>query len=181
MLNNIHGLVQERRNSIAKPLELRISCTKPSISFPCFLGASDHLNLAYKKAVWAENRKPGVLFEYAVDGDDDTVMWTQTRQLPYVMIDLGIHVTTQALRVLIWPTRKLTWAERISGLLKIGWFTWITWWRHQMETFSALLAICAGNSPVSGEFPAQRPVTRSFDIWNRAHYDVIIMSKNLCH
>ena len=31
-----------------------------------------------------------------------------------------------------------------------------------METFSALLAICAGNSPVPGEFPAQRPVTRSF-------------------
>ena len=37
------------------------------------------------------------------------------------------------------------------------------WWRHQMETFSALLALCAGNSPVTGEFPAQRPVTRSFD------------------
>ena len=34
-----------------------------------------------------------------------------------------------------------------------------------METFSALLAICAGNSSVSGEFPAQRPVTRSFDIF----------------
>ena len=29
-----------------------------------------------------------------------------------------------------------------------------TWWRHQMETFSALLAICAGNSPVTGIFPA---------------------------
>ena len=29
---------------------------------------------------------------------------------------------------------------------------------------SALLAICAGNSPVSGELPAQRPVTRSFDV-----------------
>ena len=40
-----------------------------------------------------------------------------------------------------------------------------SWWRHQMETFSALLAICAGNSPVSGEFPVQRPVTRSFDIF----------------
>ena len=39
-----------------------------------------------------------------------------------------------------------------------------SWWRHQMETFSALLAICAGNSPVPGEFPAQRPVTRSFDV-----------------
>ena len=39
-----------------------------------------------------------------------------------------------------------------------------TWWRHQMEPFSALLAICAGNSPVPGEFSAQRPVTRSFDV-----------------
>ena len=40
-----------------------------------------------------------------------------------------------------------------------------TLWRHQMETFSALLVICAGNSPVTGEFPAQRPVTRSFDVF----------------
>ena len=39
------------------------------------------------------------------------------------------------------------------------------WWRHQMETFSALLALCAGNSSVTGEFPAQRPVTRSFDVF----------------
>ena len=34
-----------------------------------------------------------------------------------------------------------------------------------METFSALLAICAGNSPVPGDFPTQRPVTRSFDVF----------------
>ena len=40
-----------------------------------------------------------------------------------------------------------------------------TWWRHQMETFSALLAICAGNLPVPGEFPTQRAVTRSFDVF----------------
>ena len=39
------------------------------------------------------------------------------------------------------------------------------WWRHQMETFSALLALSVGNSPVNGEFPAQRPVTRSFDVF----------------
>ena len=76
-----------------------------------------------------------------------------------------------------------------------------TWWRHQMETFSALLAICAGNSPVPGEFPAQRPVTRSFyvffdlhsnkrlseqwwagDLWHhRAHYDVTVMMFALSH
>ena len=33
-----------------------------------------------------------------------------------------------------------------------------------MEPFSALLAIWAGNSPVPGEFPAPRSVTRSFDV-----------------
>ena len=32
-----------------------------------------------------------------------------------------------------------------------------------METFSALLALCVGNSPVNGEFPTQRPVKWSFD------------------
>ena len=65
-----------------------------------------------------------------------------------------------------------------------------------METFFALLAICAGNSPVPGEFPVQRPVTRGFYVFfdlrlnkrlgkkiakagdlrrNSAHYDVIVM------
>ena len=34
-------------------------------------------------------------------------------------------------------------------------------WRH----FSALLALCAGNSLVIVEFPAQRPVTGSFDVF----------------
>ena len=34
-----------------------------------------------------------------------------------------------------------------------------------METFSAVVAIYAGDSPVSGEFPAQRPVTRNFDVF----------------
>ena len=87
---------------------------------------------------------------------------------------------------------------------KIGWILQrllcppdprISWWRHQMETFSALLAICAGNSPVPGEFPAQRPLTRSFDVFfdlrlingwvnnrkagdlrrYRAHHDVMVM------
>ena len=40
-----------------------------------------------------------------------------------------------------------------------------TWWRHQMETFSALLALCAENPPVTGEFPAQRPVTRNCNVF----------------
>ena len=44
-----------------------------------------------------------------------------------------------------------------------------TWWCHQMETFSALLALCAENSPVTGEFPAQSPVMRSFDVFFELH------------
>ena len=45
-----------------------------------------------------------------------------------------------------------------------------------METFSALLALYEGNSPVSGEFLSQRPVTRSFDVFfDRANFDVIVM------
>ena len=71
----------------------------------------------------------------------------------------------------------------------------LAWWRHQMGIFSALLAIYAGNSPLTGEFLAQRPVTRNFDIsficawmtpWvnnreagdlrrHRAHYDVTVI------
>ena len=70
------------------------------------------------------------------------------------------------------------------------------WWRHEMETFFALLVLCAGNSPVTVEFPSQKPVTRSLDVFfdlrmnngwinNRgdgdlrrhgAHYDVIVMN-----
>ena len=49
------------------------------------------------------------------------------------------------------------------------------WWRHQMKTFSALLAICAGNSPVTDEFPAQRQVTRSFDVF----FDLCLNRKRL--
>ena len=64
-----------------------------------------------------------------------------------------------------------------------------------MEIFFALVAICAGNSPVTGEFPAQRPVTGAlmFSLicawvngWvnnreaghlrrHRADYDIIVM------
>ena len=40
-----------------------------------------------------------------------------------------------------------------------------SWWRHRMETFSALLALCEGKSPVTGEFSSQRPVTWSFDVF----------------
>ena len=57
------------------------------------------------------------------------------------------------------PLSLLCWMQHLVTLLRI------TWWRHQMETFSALLALCEGNTPVTGEFPSQRPVTWSFDVF----------------
>ena len=41
----------------------------------------------------------------------------------------------------------------------------LSWWRHQIETFSALLALFAGNLSVTDEFHARRPVTRSLDVF----------------
>ena len=40
-----------------------------------------------------------------------------------------------------------------------------SWWRHQMETFSVLQALCTGKSPVTGMLPSQRPVKWSFDVF----------------
>ena len=56
----------------------------------------------------------------------------------------------------------------------------IAWWCHQMGTFFALLALCAGNSPVPGEFPSQRPMRQSFDVF----FDLCLnkhLSKHLRH
>ena len=48
-----------------------------------------------------------------------------------------------------------------------------------METFSTWLAICAGNSSVTGEFPAQRPVTRGFDVLSDLRLNKRLSKNNL--
>ena len=60
------------------------------------------------------------------------------------------------------PRASVHLADGRTSCHKISWSLEAAWWSHQMETFSALLAICVGHSPVPGEFPAQKPVTRSF-------------------
>ena len=70
-----------------------------------------------------------------------------------------------------------------------------SWWRHQMEPFSALLALCAGNSPVPVNSPHKGQwrgalmfslISAWIDGWvnngeagdlrrHLAHYDVIVM------
>ena len=42
-------------------------------------------------------------------------------------------------------------------------FAWLAMVTSSKVTFSALLALCVGNSPVTGDFPTQRPVTRRFN------------------
>ena len=61
---------------------------------------------------------------------------------------------------LSWNTCILVPCDWDAGLLN-------AWWRHQMETLSALLALSARTSrpPVAGEFRTKRPVTRSFDVF----------------
>ena len=82
------------------------------------------------------------------------------------IFDIGhpIHVRLLPLRI-VCSRNSVYIAVRFPLSDERTWVARQAWWRHQMETFSALLAICAGNSPVSGEFPAQRPVTRSFDVF----------------
>ena len=120
---------------------------------------------------------------------------TRPRLVKMTMFDQTLHS--------IWTWKFTMTIERFratSGIYGLGNLSHVSWWRHQMETFSALLAICAGNSPGTGEFPAQKPVTRSFDVsfdlrlnkrlskqswgwWFEAlsHYDVTVMSRRVLH
>ena len=101
--------------------------------------------------------------------------------------------------------------KKCTSFLRIrtGYIRW-PWWCHQMET-SRYWALCEGNPPVTGGFPSQKTVARSFDFfffficawtngWEnnrdtgdlrryRAHYDVTLMiclclsaiPNGLCH
>ena len=94
-------------------------------------------NLGYgTDALWC-------LWDWSVGCIDKVVAVARWRKLNFVtkcLVDGLLHCNT--------PTKRIPAA----------------WWRHQMGTFSALLTVCAGNSPVPGEFPTQRPVTQSFDV-----------------
>ena len=68
------------------------------------------------------------------------------------------YVTSKCIVVIFRPAHA-------AHLMKNSCNLCVAIWRHQMDAFSALLVLCARNSPVTGEFPAQRPVTRSFDVF----------------
>ena len=65
----------------------------------------------------------------------------------------------------VFSSRSDYWSQRICLSLISSQFTFTHMMTSSNGNFFALLAIWAGNSPVTGEFPSQRPVTRSFDVF----------------
>ena len=94
------------------------------------------------------------------------------------------QVTTKSMTVLWWDSVMLCWDDMMTS---------------SNGNIFRVTVLCAGNSPVTGEFPAQRPVTRSFDVFfdlrlingwlnnqnvgdlrhHFAHYDATVMELKL--
>ena len=108
-----------------------------------------------------------------------------------------VHTCFQAAKRIMVTSHdiNLLFTGNIQSQHQMSRIRFLSWWCHQMEAFSELLALCAGNSPMAGDFPSQRPVTRSFDVFcdlrlnkplskqswagdlsrHRDHYDVIVI------
>ena len=83
-----------------------------------------------------------------------------------------LHIASQEKGIREWHVTICVSNALMNTGIKLQWNTFLlwkpithAWWHPQMEKFSASLAICAGNSPVTGKFSAQRPVTRNFDVF----------------
>ena len=154
----------------------------PKISFPNFLAFFCHRCHCYQIQNQGEglaNHNPWVsrpALKYHTESRNNYIrlrlifFFSQTNEIPAIVIEIN-HFTA----------------------LSSHWS--FTWCRHQMETFSALLALCDGNTPFTGVFPWQRPVTQGIDVFfdlrlnkrlsehsirrwlrrHRAHYDITAM------
>ena len=120
-----------------------------------------------------------------------------TTNIGAFMIDY-IHCFMWEINTHVYPTETVGGWQQWQGYLRFRHTEMFSfpWWRHQMKTFSALLALCAGNSPVPGNSPHNGQWRRALMfslicVWtnggvnnpddgdlrrHRAHYDVIVMS-----
>ena len=73
----------------------------------------------------------------------------------------GKYVLLNGLNLTILSLDNSATYQKLIGTLQPA----FPWWRHQLETFSALLALCAENSPFPCEFPSQNPVTWRSDVY----------------
>ena len=106
-----------------------------------------------------------------------------TRHRNY-QVNFRIRVVTDTLKIKN-DTDYVTvqWNKNVS--LTLSEILRYPWWRHQTETFSALLAFPAGNSPVTGSFictwiDGWVNKRKTGDLWRySADYDVIVMSVSM--
>ena len=146
---------------------------------------------------WVNNREAGDL--RLQHGHYDVIVMEYTR----VKIITALKLITEKNGSICWQkwkTRRWSWSWIERDIVVLSWYQFnplipqqnclmgfVSSWRHQMKTFSALLVFSEGNS--------QRPVTRSFDVFlicvwiycwvnnreggefrrHRAHYYVTVM------
>ena len=97
------------------------------------------------------------------EGNFKDTLWNSTQNISPIHWEMCIllRVQNSILFMYKWYEKSVKWQSATSLLntsIK-------SWWCHQMETFSVLLALCVGNSPVTGEFLSQRPVMWSFVVF----------------
>ena len=106
----------------------------------------------------------------------------------------------------MFPWFWMAYTSLMTTVITFSTYVWIchrhiSWWCREIKTFSALLVICAGDSPVPGEFPAQSQwrgalMFSLICVWtngsvnnreagglrrHRAHYDVIVMVASISY
>ena len=121
------------------------------------------------------------------------VNWTLTNKLRWILDRYTKHfIHENAIKNVVYEMAVILSINTLGVQI-------CAWWRHQMETFSALLAICAGNSPVPVNSPHKGQwrgalmftlICARINGWvnnreagdlrrYRAHYDVIVMCSNV--
>ena len=98
-----------------------------------------------------------------------------SRNIHFVSVNVGMSARNRHFQTNYWCITMYCKQRACREACKVK----TSWWRHQMGTFSALLALCAGNSPVTSEFPTQRPVTWNFDVFFDLRLNKQSLSKQL--
>ena len=86
----------------------------------------------------------------------------------YILLSTGYNSSSSSSLLITWVQTNMHFiiqSHDIHHPSTITVISFFPWWHHQMETFYALLAICAGNSLVTVESSTQRPMTGSFDVF----------------
>ena len=100
-----------------------------------------------KTILWSSYLHNGISYT----GKMTSLYWIRTQVFFFIYFFINLHFSQVMVKC------KQSVSHELVELM--------LWWRHQMETFSALLALCAGNSPVTGEFSLHRSLMRSFDVF----------------